>query len=73
MIKPGCWKLHHYIESMLWWCECAENKNPIFRYFPITEEDIEEEIEFVKECYNRDTPVSTALSMMWDKKRKKHE
>lgn len=73
MIRPGCWKLHHYIESMLWWCECAEGKNPVFHYFSITKDDIEEEIEFVKECYNRDTPVSTALSMMWDKKRKKHE
>lgn len=70
MIKPNCWKLHHYIESMLWWCECAEDKNPIFHYFPITKEDIEEEIEFVKGCYERNTPTATALSMMWDKKRK---
>lgn len=70
MIKPGCWRLHHYIESMLWWCECAEDKNPLFHYFPITREDIEQEIEFVKECYERNTNTTLALSMMVDKKRK---
>lgn len=71
-IKPNCWKLHHYIESMLWWCECAENKNTIFFYFPITKEDIEEEFEFVKECYQRNTPTVTVLSTLWEKKKKKY-
>lgn len=73
MIRPGCWKLHHYIESMLWWCECAEDKNPLFHYFPITKEDIQEEIEFVKECYERNTNTTLVLSMMVDKKRKRYD
>lgn len=69
MIKPGCWRLHHYIESMLWWCECAENKNKAFYYFPITREDIEDNIEFVKEAFERNVPAITLLDKILQKKR----
>lgn len=70
MIRPNCYKLHHYIESMLWWCECEKDKNKIFHYFPITKEDIESEIEFVKWAYETNMPTITCLSKIEDKKRR---
>lgn len=69
MIKPGCYKLHHYIEDALLWCECNEDKNPLFHYFRITPEDIEEQIEYVKYAYERNIPTITMLSVMWEAKR----
>lgn len=69
MIRPNCWKLHHYIESMLWWCECAESKNKVFYYFPITKEDILKDIELVKYYYEKGIPSIKLLSKLEDKKK----
>lgn len=72
MIRPYCWELHHYIESMLWWCECEENKSKKFYYFPITRKDIENEIEFVNWAYERNMPAITALSKIDEKKKNRN-
>lgn len=69
MIKPGCYKLHHYIEDILLWCECNNSKNKLYYYFPITKEDIEENMEMVKVAYERNVPTITLLDKILQKKR----
>lgn len=69
MIRPYCWKLSDYIESMLCWCECQENKDKTFYYFKITKQDIIKEMELVKRYFERDIPVVKILLRLEEKKK----
>lgn len=71
MIKPNCWKLRDYLESILEWTQENENKSPLFYYFSITSTDIEEQMDFVKQGFEKGTPVINLLWMMLDYKRNK--
>lgn len=72
MIKPKCWKLCDYLQSIYEWTQGNENKNPIFYYFPITQLDIGNQMELVKWAFEKSIPVVNLLWMMLENKKKQN-
>lgn len=72
MIKPKCWKLCDYLQSIYEWTRENENKNPIFYYFPITQLDIGNQMELVKWAFEKSIPVVDLLWMMLENKKKQN-
>ncbi len=71
MIKPKCWKLCDYLQSIYEWTQENENKNPIHYYFPITSLDLAKYNDVVKRGYKKDIPV---IELLWEiMERKKYE
>ena len=71
MIKPKCWKLCDYLQSIYEWTQENENKNPIHYYFPITSLDLAKYNDVVKRGYKKDFPV---ILLLWEiMERKKYE
>lgn len=69
MIKPKCWKLCDYLQSILDWTIEAENKNPIYYYFPIDSRDLAKNMELIKNGYNKDILPVNLLWRIMDKKK----
>lgn len=69
MIKPNCWKLKDYIQSLLDWTIEAEDKNPVCYYFPIDSRDLAKYMEIVEWGYKNDIiPVNLLWRIMDVKK-----
>lgn len=69
MIKPNCWKLRDYIQSLLDWTIEAEDKNPVCYYFPIDSRDLAKNMELIKNGYNKNILPVNLLWQIMDKKK----
>lgn len=68
---PSKYKIKNYVEDILLWCECADNKNSAFYYFPFTKNDIIDNMEFIKISFEKDINPIVLLSKMMDFKKEK--
>lgn len=69
MIKPNCWKLRDYIQSLLDWTIEAEDKNPVCYYFPIDSRDFAKYMKIIEWGHKNDViPVNLLWKIMEAKK-----
>ena len=54
MANPNYFKLRDYLQSLIDMTIEAENKNPIYYYFPIDSRDLAKNMELIKNGYNKD-------------------
>lgn len=69
MANPNYFKLKDYLQSLIDMTIEAENKNPIYYYFPIDSRDLAKNMELIKNGYNKDILPVNLLWQIMDKKK----
>lgn len=69
MANPNYFKLRDYLQSLIDMTIEAENKNPIYYYFPIDYRDLAKNMELIKNGYNKDILPVNLLWQIMDKKK----
>lgn len=69
MANPNYFKLRDYLQSLIDMTIEAENKNPIYYYFPIDSMDLAKNMELIKNGYNKNILPVNLLWQIMDKKK----
>ena len=69
MANPNYFKLRDYLQSLIDMTIEAENKNPIYYYFPIYSRALAKNMELIKNGYNKDILPVNLLWQIMDKKK----
>lgn len=65
------WKFNDYLQSVFDWTIEADNRNPAYYYFPVTQLELTENMDLIKEGYKKDIIPTTLLWMIVEKRKKR--
>ena len=65
------WKFNDYLQSVFDWTIEAENKDSAYYYFPVTQLELIENMDLVKQGYKKDIIPTTLLWMIVEKRKKR--